>query len=126
MDHSVGCIHPIALVQMELEDIFQGMGFMVLTGFEVETEYYNFDALNIPGDHPARDMQDTYWLDQRPAPPHAHLGQPGAGVASGSGRRCGRSSPAAASATKPPTPATRTRSTSSKGCWSIATSRWPT
>jgi phenylalanyl-tRNA synthetase alpha chain len=38
------------------------MGFMVLTGFEVETEHYNFDALNIPGDHPARDMQDTYWL----------------------------------------------------------------
>ncbi len=61
-DHSLGCIHPIALVQMELEDIFQGMGFMVLTGYDVETEYYNFDALNVPGDHPARDMQDTYWL----------------------------------------------------------------
>ena len=60
--HSVGCMHPIALVQMELEDIFQGMGFMVLTGPEVELEYYNFDALNIPGDHPARDMQDTFWL----------------------------------------------------------------
>lgn len=60
--HSVGCIHPIALVQMELEDIFQGMGFTVLTGPEVEREYYNFDALNIPSDHPARDMQDTYWL----------------------------------------------------------------
>ena len=60
--HSVGCIHPIALVQMELEDIFQGMGFTVLTGPEVEKEYYNFDALNIPSDHPARDMQDTYWL----------------------------------------------------------------
>jgi phenylalanyl-tRNA synthetase alpha chain len=38
------------------------MGFMVLTGPEVETEYYNFDSLNIPGDHPARDMQDTFWL----------------------------------------------------------------
>jgi len=60
--HSVGCIHPVALVQMELEDIFQGMGFTVLTGPEVELEYYNFDALNIPSDHPARDMQDTYWL----------------------------------------------------------------
>ena len=59
IDHCVGCIHPITLVQMELEDIFQGMGFMVLTGCEVETEYYNFDALNIPADHPARDMQDT-------------------------------------------------------------------
>ena len=59
---AIGAIHPVALVQMELEDIFQGMGFMVLAGYEVETEYYNFDALNIPGDHPARDMQDTYWL----------------------------------------------------------------
>lgn len=61
-DHSVGCLHPVTLVQMELEEIFQGMGFRVLTGFEVETEYYNFDALNMPGDHPARDMQDTFWL----------------------------------------------------------------
>jgi len=61
-DHSVGCLHPISLVQMELEDIFQGMGFMVLTGPEAELEHYNFDALNIPSDHPARDMQDTFWL----------------------------------------------------------------
>jgi len=61
-DRRVGCIHPIALVQMELEDIFQGMGFMVLAGPEVEREYYNFDSLNIPSDHPARDMQDTFWL----------------------------------------------------------------
>ncbi len=61
-EHRLGSIHPVALVQMELEEIFQGMGFMVLTGYEVETEYYNFDALNVPSDHPARDMQDTYWL----------------------------------------------------------------
>ena len=61
-DHRLGCLHPISLVQMELEDIFRGMGFMVLTGPEVETEHYNFDALNIPSDHPARDMQDTFWL----------------------------------------------------------------
>ncbi|MHB8903352.1 MAG: tRNA ligase subunit PheS family protein, partial [Thermoguttaceae bacterium] len=60
--HTLGSLHPITLVQMELEDIFQGMGFMVLTGPDVETEHYNFDALNIPGDHPARDMQDTFWL----------------------------------------------------------------
>lgn len=60
--HSVGSLHPISLVQMELEDVFQGMGFTVLTGFEVEQEHYNFDALNVPGDHPARDMQDTFWL----------------------------------------------------------------
>ncbi|HPZ84530.1 MAG TPA: phenylalanine--tRNA ligase subunit alpha, partial [Thermogutta sp.] len=63
IDRRLGSIHPIALVQMELEEIFQGMGFRVLTGYEVELEYYNFDALNIPPDHPARDMQDTFWLD---------------------------------------------------------------
>ncbi len=62
LDRRLGSLHPITLVQMELEDIFQGMGFMVLSGFEVESEYYNFDALNIPADHPARDTQDTFWL----------------------------------------------------------------
>lgn len=61
--HTVGCLHPISLVQMELEGIFQGMGFRVLTGPEVEKEHYNFDALNIPSDHPAREMQDTFWLE---------------------------------------------------------------
>lgn len=62
LGHAVGSLHPITLVQMELEDIFQGMGFMVLTGYEAETEFFNFDAVNVPSDHPARDMQDTYWL----------------------------------------------------------------
>jgi phenylalanyl-tRNA synthetase alpha chain len=61
-DRTIGHLHPISLVQMELEEIFQGMGFMMLSGNEVETEYYNFDALNVPSNHPARDMQDTYWL----------------------------------------------------------------
>ncbi len=62
-DRRFGAMHPISLIQRELEEIFQGMGFRVLSGYEVETEYYNFDALNIPPDHPARDMQDTFWLD---------------------------------------------------------------
>lgn len=62
-ERTIGAIHPIAIVQMDLEAIFNGMGFTVLTGPEVVTEFHNFDALNIPGDHPARDMQDTYWLD---------------------------------------------------------------
>jgi phenylalanyl-tRNA synthetase alpha chain len=62
-DRRMGALHPITLVQMELEQIFQGMGFMVLTGYDVETEYYNFDALNMPADHPSREMQDTYWMD---------------------------------------------------------------
>lgn len=57
-----GHLHPISLVQMELETIFQSMGFMILDGYHVETDFYNFQSLNIPEDHPARDMQDTYWL----------------------------------------------------------------
>ena len=57
-----GSLHPVTQIQAEIEDLFTSMGFTVLDGPEVETEYYNFDALNIPGDHPARDMQDTFWL----------------------------------------------------------------
>jgi len=58
-----GSLHPITQIQWEIEDLFRSMGFTVLDGPEVETEFHNFDALNIPGDHPARDMQDTFWLD---------------------------------------------------------------
>jgi phenylalanyl-tRNA synthetase alpha chain len=58
-----GSLHPITQIQQEIEDLFRSLGFTVLDGPEVETEYYNFDALNIPGDHPARDMQDTFWLE---------------------------------------------------------------
>jgi phenylalanyl-tRNA synthetase alpha chain len=58
-----GHLHPITRIQRELEDLFASLGFAVLDGPEVETEYYNFDALNIPPEHPARDMQDTFWLD---------------------------------------------------------------
>lgn len=58
-----GSLHPITLIQREIEQIFTSMGFTVLDGPEVETEYNNFDALNIPPDHPARDMQDTFWLE---------------------------------------------------------------
>jgi len=57
-----GSLHPVTQVQRELEDLFLSLGFAVLDGPEVETEHYNFDALNIPADHPARDMQDTFWL----------------------------------------------------------------
>ena len=57
-----GTIHPITRIQTEIEQLFVSLGFTVLDGPEVETEYNNFDALNIPQDHPARDMQDTFWL----------------------------------------------------------------
>ena len=59
---SEGHLHPISLVQQQLEEIFQSMGFSVVDGPEIENEYYNFDALNIPKNHPARDLWDTFWL----------------------------------------------------------------
>jgi phenylalanyl-tRNA synthetase alpha chain len=61
-DRRFGALHPISMVQMELEAIFEGMGFTVLDSPEAETEYGNFESVNIPADHPARDMQDTFWL----------------------------------------------------------------
>ena len=57
-----GALHPITLVKNELISIFSGMGFTVFEGPEIETDYYNFTALNTPKDHPARDMQDTFYL----------------------------------------------------------------
>ena len=57
-----GHMHPITRIQRELEGVFSSLGFTVLDGPEVETERRNFDALNIPSDHPARDAQDTFWL----------------------------------------------------------------
>ena len=59
----LGSIHPITRVQREIEDIFLGLGFSIETGPEVETVYYNFDALNIPDSHPARDDWDTLYVD---------------------------------------------------------------
>ncbi len=58
-----GALHPITIVQNELVDLFTSMGFVWEDGPEIESEYYNFDALNIPGDHPARESQDTFWLE---------------------------------------------------------------
>jgi len=58
----LGAIHPLNRVIMEIEDIFIGMGFTVAEGPEVETDYFNFEALNLPKDHPARDMQDTFYI----------------------------------------------------------------
>ncbi len=56
-------LHPLTLVQEHVNDIFISMGFEIADGPEVETDYYNFEALNIPKDHPAREMVDTFWLD---------------------------------------------------------------
>lgn len=59
-----GKLHPLNKVLEEFERIFIGMGFRVVSGPEVETDYYNFEALNIPPDHPARDTQDTFYFNQ--------------------------------------------------------------
>ncbi len=58
----VGHLHPLTRIENEIKDIFSSLSFSIVEGPEVETEYYNFDALNIPANHPARDMWDTFWL----------------------------------------------------------------
>ena len=63
VDTKVGSLHPRTIVQKEIEDVFISMGFVVEEGWEIETEYNNFDAVNVPANHPARDMQDTFWLN---------------------------------------------------------------
>lgn len=60
-----GSLHPLTKTLYELEDIFLSMGFEVVNGPQVEEEWYNFDALNIPRNHPARELQDTFWLKPR-------------------------------------------------------------
>jgi len=58
-----GALHPVTQVREEICRIFAGLGFSVVEGPEVELDYYNFEALNIPKDHPARDMQDTFYIE---------------------------------------------------------------
>ncbi len=60
----MGKKHPLTIVLDELKDIFIGMGFEIAEGPEIETDYYNFEALNIPKDHPARDTQDTFYISE--------------------------------------------------------------
>ncbi len=60
---ALGTLHPLTLVRREIEEIFLGLGFEVRTGPWIETEWNNFDALNTPPDHPARDMQDTFFVE---------------------------------------------------------------
>ncbi len=59
-----GRLHPVTRISREITDIFATLGFSVVEGPEVESDYYNFEALNIPKDHPARDMQDTFYIEE--------------------------------------------------------------
>ncbi len=63
IESGVGSLHPRTIIQKEIEDVFVSMGFVVEDGNEVETEFNNFIAVNVPANHPARDMQDTFWLN---------------------------------------------------------------
>ncbi len=60
-----GNLHPLTQLLNKTVQIFEELGFDVYEGPEVENEWYNFDALNVPKDHPARDMQDTFWLSDK-------------------------------------------------------------
>lgn len=64
-DENLGSTHIYTQIIQDLEDIFISMGFEIADGPEVETGYYNFEALNIPADHPAREMHDTFWLNDK-------------------------------------------------------------
>lgn len=66
---SLGHLHPLTKIEEEIRDIFTSLNFSVVEGPELETEYYNFDALNIPVSHPARDMWDTFWIKSKINPP---------------------------------------------------------
>ena len=65
MDNVRGRLHPLSVALRELSEIFSRMGFSVAQGPELETEWHTFTGLNIPPDHPARDMQDTFWIKDR-------------------------------------------------------------
>ncbi len=64
LENTIGSVHPITLTLERIIEIFRGMGFSVEQGPEIEFEDYNFDKLNIPKDHPARDMQDTFYINK--------------------------------------------------------------
>ncbi|MEK7544601.1 MAG: phenylalanine--tRNA ligase subunit alpha, partial [Patescibacteria group bacterium] len=72
-EFEIGHIHPMSQTQRDVEKIFSEMGFQIADGPEVESEYYNFEALNIPGDHPARDMQDTFFLQDKHDHKHGRM-----------------------------------------------------
>lgn len=76
---STSQLHPITLTITEIVQIFESMGFSVVIGPEMETEWYNFDALNVPANHPARAMQDTFWIKTGEKPmvdEHGHSARP--------------------------------------------------
>lgn len=66
-DIAIGSLHPLSIVRNKIVQIFQRLGFAVAEGPEIEDDWHNFGAMNLPEDHPARDMQDTFYINQNPA-----------------------------------------------------------
>ena len=60
----MGSKHPLTRTVEEIEDLFLGLGYEIVDGYEVEQDYYNFEALNLPKSHPARDMQDSFYITE--------------------------------------------------------------
>ena len=60
----LGSLHPLSVVKNDIEELFLGMGYQVAEGPEVESDHYNFELMNLPKGHPARDMQDTFYIDE--------------------------------------------------------------
>ena len=65
-----GNIHPLSLLAQEAYQAFSLLGFEIATGPELESEWYNFDVLNVPKDHPARDLQDTFYIKNKKVTPN--------------------------------------------------------
>lgn len=72
-ERKIGHIHVLSQIQEEIETIFSQMGFSIMDGPEIESEYYNFDSLNVPASHPARDIQDTFFVAEKKDDKHGRL-----------------------------------------------------
>ena len=124
-----GAYHPLTIVRRRIEEIFLRMGYSIADGPEVENDFHNFEALNFPPEHPARDTQDTFFVDA-PRNRRSCCGRTrrpcrSARCAS-TARRCGCWCPAASTARTRSTRRTRPSSTRSRRSSSTAGSRWPT
>ncbi len=83
-----GHLHPITLLRQKIEDIFVSLGYAIEDGREIETDFYNFDALNIPANHPARSPQDTFYINDRLRAAFADLDRADSRDAEAPSRRC--------------------------------------
>ena len=82
----IGTRHPLSIVRNNIVSIFKRLGFAVAEGPEIEDDWHNFGAMNLPEDHPARDMQDTFYINQNPGMVASHTYQQCAGACNGNAK----------------------------------------